>query len=170
MVTRLLALVLVALMPAPYAPAAAPNAPAGFEVTITGGPHAGTYKGTEVGCFLLAPSKGSPKEFEVASSRGSSRGDGPAIDPKVLNAVRIHVYQAEKAGPVTDGFAHVIFGTENKPGSTMYEVRLKSPRDKGTGTITFAVSGQDANAGFDGRTGQGIRMHIAMHCTDLMAF
>lgn len=180
MVGRVIALFLVTLVPAQFAPtpaaAAVEAAPiraaaAGFEVTITGGPHAGSYKGSEAACFLLAPSPGSAKEFEVAFSLPSSADPRGADDPKVLDAVRIHVYEAEKTGPVTQGFAHVIFGPEKKPrSSTKYEVRLNGQKDRSKGAITLAVNGRNATAGFEGHTDKGVGMSIKMNCTDLMNF
>lgn len=134
-------------------PPAAAQAPNTFEIVISGGPHAGTYKPpvSEVICLHVKQ-----RQFSVAYKNFD------ATAPNALSEAGINIdnpdVTAAKAGEV-----RLSFGNPKK-NPTIYDVLV--PRDS-KGPITFTRSGKGADLTFQGQTKEGVQLHLMAKCLDI---
>jgi hypothetical protein len=134
----------------------------GTQVVITGGPYAGTYAPADAASCLLDSHRNA---MTMAYLKG-----GDDAGPKTLTEAAINVYDMEAATPGKSGEAGVIFGPIKLTGDqkTTYDIVVGSKTTKGAIALTKKGSGYAAV--FDGKTEQGISLHIALECSTVAKF
>jgi hypothetical protein len=127
-------------------------------IVIGGGSHAGTYKlpAANVVCMLTQ----SGMHFSAAYK------DMEARKPNMISGAGINVDHVDGSGPKT-GEINVTFGDPDEMGGFTLEARVP---DKGKHGFTYSKSGKAVAVSFDGRTNDGVELHVKAHCDDPMAF
>jgi hypothetical protein len=119
-------------------------------VVVANGPHAGTYK----------PPAGEVICVHSRSQRVYSAGwkDFSAHDPKAIAEAGVQVDDPDEAGPKR-GHARISFGDTGK-NPTVY-VTVVQP-------LTLTIKGKVGEIVLDGKTADGIALHMTVTCTDLV--
>jgi hypothetical protein len=128
-----------------------------LEIVIGNGPHAGTYK--------LSTSEVMCMHFKQQKQVTAVYKDFDASDPKKIGEAGLNITNPDEAGPKR-GDVLVAFGGRGDKGGSRYSVSI--PGDS-AGPITLIRNGKEANLAFEGRTKDGISLHVTAKCTSLEA-
>ena len=129
-----------------------------LEVVIGSGPRAGTYKPPTSTIICMHAKQ--QKQFTATYK------DFGAGDPKKLSVAVINIDCSNEAGP-RHGDVLVSFGdSDEKKHPSEYSVTI--PRG-GTGplTLTLTRTGKGADLAFEGKTKDGIPLHVTATCTSI---
>jgi hypothetical protein len=154
MTLRTAALLLAPSLLFAIAPARAESVTEVVKVTVTGGPHAGTYEAnpTDGGCSYGLAGKG---------SWGNQYSD-MVDDPKKLSSVQLIVPDAKKAAAGTANFTlTVMFGSLMKPSA---EYTVDTAHKKGSGKVTVQDNGKTGKVTFAAVTPNGIKLDGTIDC------
>jgi hypothetical protein len=160
MTVFLCAFLLVAFASAPgvaaLAGAAAPSDNV-LEIVVGNGPHAGTYRlsSSEVMCM----------QFKQQKQVTAVYKDFDASDPKKIGEAGLNITNPDEAGPKR-GDVLVAFGGRATKDASRYSVSI--PGDS-AGPITLTRNGKEAVLAFQGRTKDGVALHVTARCTSLEA-
>lgn len=129
-----------------------------FEIVVTGGSHAGTYRLPEENMICMYTK--SRKQFSAAYK------DTDAKDAKKVSGAGINVFDADGAGPYK-GEINVRFGDpgSDRPAAFSFFV----PRDA-PGPITYTRKGTSADAAFSSKAKDGSSIKMTAHCSSIMEF
>jgi hypothetical protein len=121
-------------------------------IVIDNGPHAGTYKppAADTMCMLFKQQK----QFTVVYK------DFDAADPTKVGEGGINITNPDEAGPKR-GDVLVAFGSRGDKQASRYSVSV--PGDS-AGPITLIRNGKAADLAFQGRTKDGISLHVTARC------
>ena len=126
-----------------------------LEIVVGNGPHAGTYK--------LSTSAVMCMHFKQQKQVTAVYKDFDASDPKKIGEAGINITNPDEPGPQR-GDVLVAFGARDDKGSSRYSVSI--PGDS-AGPITLTRNGKAADLAFQGRTKDGISLHVTARCTNL---
>jgi hypothetical protein len=126
-----------------------------LEVVIGSGPRAGTYKLPTNAIICL--------DAKQANQYTAAYKDFGAGDPKKVSQAAINIENPAATGPRL-GSVLITFGAEAKRPPVEYSVSIS--RDN-AGGLTFTRSGKDADLAFQGRTKDGIVLHLTAKCTSV---
>jgi hypothetical protein len=129
-----------------------------LEVVIGSGPRAGTYKPPTSTIICMHAKQ--QKQFTAAYK------DFGAGDPAKISVAVINVDSPDEAGP-RHGDVLVSFGdTGDKKHPSEYSVTIPGG---GTGplTLTLTRTGKGADLAFEGKTKDGIPLHVTAKCTSI---
>jgi hypothetical protein len=129
-----------------------------LEIVVGNGPHAGTYKlsTSDVMCMHFKQQKQVTAMFK----------DFDASDPKKIGEAGLNVTNPDEAGPKR-GTVLVAFGDRSDKGASRYSVSI--PGDS-AGPMTLTRNGKEAALAFQGRTKDGIALHVTAKCMSLEEF
>lgn len=142
---------------APASPGAGESADS-MTIVIGGGSHAGTYKLPAANIMCMLSNSG--------SSFSAAYKDMEARKPNMISGAGINVDHVDGSGPKT-GEINITFGDPEEKGDFTLEARVP---DKGKHGFTYSKSGKAVTVSFDGRTNDGVELHVKAHCDDPMAF
>jgi hypothetical protein len=125
---------------------------AGSRVIIETGPHAGTYALPDALCLL----DDDGRKMSVAYAHDSD-------DPERLTQALVDIYDMTAPVPGKTGKGAVVFGSAGRhQRPTEYDVRIPSPLTQNR--IILRRNGRGYFANVDGRSQQGVSLHIALSC------
>ena len=126
-----------------------------LELVIGNGPHAGTYK--------LPTSAVMCAYFKEGKNIAAIYKDFDANDVKTISDAAINVLNPDEAAPKW-GSVLVAFGGRDGKRGARYDVSVKG---NGADSITFSRRGKAADLMFQGRTKDGISLHLTARCMDI---
>jgi hypothetical protein len=126
-----------------------------LEIVIGNGPHAGTYK--------LSTSEVMCMHFKQQQQVTAVFKDFDASDPKKIGEAGLNITNPDDAGPKR-GSVLVAFGGRSDKSASRYSVSI--PGDS-AGPITLTRNGKEAALAFQGRTKDGIALHVTAKCVDI---
>jgi hypothetical protein len=126
-----------------------------LEIVISNGPQAGTYK--------LSTSAVMCMHFKQQKQVTAVYKDFDASDAKKIGEAGINITNPDEAGPKR-GDVLVAFGGRGDKGASRYSVSI--PGDS-AGPITLTRTGKQADLAFQGRTKDGISLHLTAKCMSL---
>lgn len=131
-----------------------------IKVTVTGGPHAGTYTVTskETTCSMgLTGDKSFGNQYSE-----NNKGD------KELSSLQLIVNNADEAKAGTSKFM-VTVGFGKLLGGDSYTIDgTKEDHKKGSGTAKLTESGKDKTVDIDGTTADGVHITATLTCKSVM--
>jgi hypothetical protein len=131
---------------------APPRSAAGSRVIVENGPHAGTYALPNALCLL----DDDGRKMSVAYAH-----DGD--DPKRLTQALVDVWDMTAPVPGKTGMGAVVFGSATRhQRPTEYVVRI--PSALAENRMILRRNGRGYFANVDGRSEQGVSLHIALSC------
>lgn len=133
--------------------AAAPNNM--LEIVIANGPHAGTFKPSDVICIHAK----AQKEFSAAAKEFNAR------DPKALSESGISVSNPDDTGPKR-GEVRLAFGNPDK-NPLVYDVLIARDSKE---PLTMTKNGRTTTLAFEGQTKDGIRLRVTATCAQTDEF
>ncbi len=123
-----------------------------LEVVIGNGPHAGTYK--------LPTSAVMCAHFKEGKNIAAIYKDFDASDVKTISDAAINVLNPDEAAPKW-GRVLVAFGGSDGKRGARYDLSVSA---NSAGAITFSRKGNGADLAFEGRTKDGISLHLSAKC------
>ena len=138
-------------------------------ITVTGGPHAGSYT-LEAAAPCEIESHESPKpKHSFSIMLGAPGADGKSIEnPKVMTVMALRVPDADHGSGNGQFFSEMAFGDPPSHG-THYAVETRSgAKSSGSGTVTIAQHGAQATVNFDVKTADGVQFKGVIQCSRLL--
>ncbi len=126
-----------------------------LEIVIGSGPHAGTYK-VPTSAVMCA-------YFKEGKNLAAIYKDFDANDVKTISDAAINVLNPDEAAPKW-GSVLVAFGGRDGKRGARYDVSVKG---SGADSLTFSRKGKVADLAFQGRTKDGISLHLTARCMDI---